>query len=318
MEWMTQASTSAQRSDAVFFAVLAVSFAMLLLITLAMVFFVIPYSRKRHPQADQIEGNTALEITWTLITGLIFLAIFYFGWTNYTYMRAAPRDAMVVEATGRQWNWSFKYPNGKQTGVLYAVLGKPTKVELRSADVIHGFFVPAFRLKADAVPGQVNTTWFEPTRMGSFDIECTVICGVSHAVMLSKVVVVSEESFKAWYFGDENAREPGREALAQASTAITRGGDPGVKVMQAYGCLSCHSMDGTPMVAPSFKGMLGRREEVMVEGRPVAVVADEAQLRLAIRNPLAKPVRGYPLTMPPYRLSDPEMDAVMVTIRGLK
>ncbi|MBP1626807.1 MAG: coxB [Holophagaceae bacterium] len=318
MDWMTQASTSAQRSDLVFLAVLGISVLVLLIITLAMIYFVIRYSRKRHPVADQIEGSTPLEITWTVITGAIFLAIFYFGWTNFDYMRSAPRDSMVVEATGRQWSWSFKYPNGKQTGVLYAVLGKPMKVEIRSADVIHGFFVPAFRLKMDAVPGRVNTTWFEPTKLGAFDIECTVICGVSHSVMLSKVVVVSEDEFKAWYFGDESAPEPGRKALAQGSTAPPQAMDPGIKVMQANDCLSCHSLDGTPMVAPTFKGMLGRKEEILIDGKPRQVVVDEAQIRKAILDPQAQPVRGYPPSMPPYALDAKDLDAVVATIKGAR
>lgn len=317
MEWMTQASTSAQRSDAVFLMVLGISLVMLLLITLAMIYFVVRYSRKRHPAADQIEGSRTLEITWTAITGLIFLAIFYFGWTNYGYTRSAPRDAMVVEATGRQWSWSFKYPNGKQTGALYAVLGKPTKVELRSADVIHGFFVPAFRLKMDVVPGQVNTTWFEPTRLGAFDIECTVICGVSHSVMLSKVVVVTEDEFKAWYFGDENAPEPGRQAMMKTATA-PRDRDPGIQVLRSRGCLGCHSLDGAPMVAPSFKGMLGRREEIHTGGGLRQVVVDEAQVRRAICEPMAQPVKGYPPSMPAYELDSRELSSVLDTLRRLR
>jgi len=318
MDWMTQASTSAQRSDLVFLVVLGISFVVLMIITLAMIYFVVRYSRKRHPEASQIEGSTVLEITWTVITGVIFLAIFYFGWTNFDYMRSAPRDSMVVEATGRQWSWSFKYPNGKQTGVLYSVIGKPMKLEIRSADVIHGFFVPAFRLKMDAVPGRVNTTWFEPTKLGAFDIECTVICGVSHSVMLSKVVIVSEDEFKAWYFGDETAPEPGRKALAQQSTAPPQVADPGIKVMQANDCLSCHSLDGSPMVAPSFKGMLGRKEEIRVEGRLKTVVVDESQIRKAILDPQAQPVRGYPPSMPPYPLEPKDLEAVMTTLKGAK
>ncbi len=134
--------------------------------------------------------------TWTVVPLLMFLAIFYFGWTSYDYSRRAPRDAMVVKVTGRQWIWSFQYPNGKQTDKLYAVLDRPMKLEVNSADILHGFYIPAFRLKVDAVPGRTNTTWFQPTRLGSFDIQCTVICGVNHSAMLSHVEVVRENEFQ--------------------------------------------------------------------------------------------------------------------------
>jgi cytochrome c oxidase subunit II len=170
MDWLKQASTSAQKSDAVFFLVFWLSVAFLVLITATMVFFVVRYSRKRHPKAEQIEGHVGLEIVWTVVPLVIFLAIFYYGWTNFEYMRNAPRDAMLLKVTARQWAWSFEYPNGRQTSVLYAPLGRPMRLEVRSADVVHGFFVPAFRLKVDAVPGRPATTWFEATRLGAFDI----------------------------------------------------------------------------------------------------------------------------------------------------
>nr|WP_320134151.1 cytochrome c oxidase subunit II [uncultured Holophaga sp.] len=316
MEWMTQASTSAQHADRVFLAVLALSFVILVLITLTMIYFVIRYNKKRHPVAEQIEGSTTLEITWTVITGIIFLAIFYFGWTNYDYTRAAPRDSMVVEVTGRQWSWSFKYPNGKQTNVLYAVLGKPTKVEIRSVDVVHGFFIPAFRLKMDAVPGHTNETWFEPTRLGSYDVECTVICGVSHSVMLSKVMVVNEDEFKAWYFGGENAPEPGREGLVRKTTAPPPE-LPGIQVMRTYECLSCHSTDGAPMVGPTFKGLYGKEEEILDGASYRKVTVDEAHLGRAIRDPQRRPVKGYPPSMPAFNLSDQEMTDVVEAIKGM-
>ena len=210
MGWMTQASTSAHRADMIFLAVLAIAVFMLIAITGTMLFFVFRYRKERHPKAEQIEGNTLLEVVWTVVPLVVFLAIFYYGWTNYDYMRQAPRDSMVVKVTARQWVWSFEYPNGKQTKLLFAPIGKPMKLEVRSLDVVHGFFVPSFRLKIDAVPSRANTTWFEATKLGSFDIECTVICGVDHSLMLSKVVVVPEEEFKAWYFGGETAPEPGK------------------------------------------------------------------------------------------------------------
>ena len=321
MGWMVEASTSAQGADRVFLYTFILSVIFLVFITATMITFVICYSKKRHPKAENIEGHAWLEITWTLVPLAIFLSIFYYGWTNFDYTRNAPRDAMVVKVLARQWNWSFEYPNGKQTSVLYAALGKPLKVEVRSADVIHGFFVPAFRLKVDAVPGHVNTTWFEPIQLGSFDIECTVICGVNHSYMLSKVVVVPVEEFKAWYFGGENAPEPGKNLLAvRETTPSGKGGEepPGLTVLKTKECLACHSTDGTPMVGPTLKGLFGTKETIIKDGTEFSATVDESYLRKAILDPTSLRVKGYPPTMPPSPLTEQELADVVAFIKSLK
>lgn len=319
MEWMKQASTSAQKSDAVFFYVLGLSVVFLVFITALMIYFVFRYSRKRHPRAEQIEGHTGLEILWTVIPLVLFMTIFYYGWTNYDYMRQAPRDSMVVKVVARQWSWAFEYPNGKRTDRLYAPLDKPMKLEVRSADVIHGFFVPAFRLKIDAVPARANHTWFQATRPGSYDIECTVICGVSHSLMLSKVVVVPEEEFKAWYFGGDDAPAPGR-GLAAAARAAAASEPHGLRLLREKACLSCHSVDGTPMVGPTLKGLFGRREEVLVAGGGArTITVDAAYLQRAIQEPQAEIVKGYPPAMPEVAgLTADETGAMVDYIKSLK
>jgi cytochrome c oxidase subunit 2 len=313
---MTQASTGAHRADVIFLYILALSVFLLLGITATMIYFVIRYSRKRNPTASQIHGSTWLEVTWTLVPLAVFIGIFYFGWTNYEYMANAPSDAMVVQVTGRQWNWSFEYPNHKQSGILYATLGRPMKLEVRSLDVIHGFFIPAFRLKIDAVPGRVNTAWFDPTVAGSYDIECTVICGVDHSNMLSKAVVVSEAEFKRWYFGDENAPAPKPDPPpAQASARM----EPlEMAILKRHDCLKCHSTDGSVMVGPSFRGLFGQSQEVVRDGRTLTVAVDEAHLRRSIREPGAQRIKGYPPVMPAANLDPDELDEVIAFIRSLK
>ena len=308
------AALSADRSDAVFLYVFALSAAVLVAITVVMVWFVIRYRRSRNPVASQIEGHAALEATWTLLPLVIFLAIFYYGWTAYDYMSRAPRDAMVVRVTARQWTWSFAYPNGKQTAVLYAPINRPMKVEVRSVDVIHGFFVPAFRIKVDALPTQTNTTWFQATSLGTFDILCTVLCGVNHSQMLSAVVVVTEEEFRAWYFGGEDAPEPGAPPRAAGAVADP----PGLRLLREKDCLDCHSLDGEAMVCPTFKGILGREQVVVTAGEARTVVVDEAWLRAGITEPERDIVRGYPPEMPRVPLTAEELDAMVSFLKTVR
>jgi cytochrome c oxidase subunit 2 len=232
-------------------------------------------------------------------------------------MREVPREAMTIEVTARQWAWSFSYPNGKRTSELLLALDKPVRLELHSLDVIHGFFVPAFRIKEDVVPGKENYTWFAPSQLGSFDIECTVICGISHATMLAKAVVVPVSDFEAWYFGDEDAPLPlpaeTRRAASQVST------NPALNVLNQKSCTACHSIDGSAMVGPSLKGLYGKKEVVLdPKGGEQELVVDDAYLRRAITDPGAGTVKGYPPVMPKTPMTEAETSAVIEFIKTLQ
>lgn len=317
MPILPQASSAAGRVDAVFLGILVLCVAFLALITAALIYFVIRYNRKRHPRAKDIEGNVWLETTWTVVPLLLFLAMFFYGWTNFSYMREAPRDAMVIEATGRQWAWSFKYPNGKQSSELVLALDRPVKMELRSQDVLHGFFIPAFRIKEDVVPGKENYTWFSPTQLGSFDIECTVICGVSHANMLAKAVVVPVSEFEAWYFDDAGVAPPWRRESAPSENKAAD--HPALAIMSRRFCSTCHSVDGRAMVGPSFKGIYGLSRTILDDnGTERAVTVDDAYLARAIQDPAAETVKGYPPAMPKVPLPASELNHVVEYIKALK
>ena len=191
------------------------------------------------------------------------------------------------------------------------------RLEVRSLDVIHGFFIPAFRLKIDAMPDRINQAWFKPTLVGSYDIQCTVICGVDHSSMLAKAVVVPEEAFRRWYFGGEDAPAP-KPDEALGRTLATAAGPPVMAVLNSRGCMACHSADGSVMVGPTFRGMFGSRVEVLDRGASKAAVVDEAHLRRGIQDPASLRWKGYPPVMPRGDLSPDELDQVVAYIRSLR
>lgn len=186
--------------DSTFIFILAISVLLLVGVTAAMIYFVFRYSDKKNPKADQsITGSTTLEIAWTVIPLLLVLAMFFYGYEGFRQMRDIPPDAMVVKVTGKMWYWNFEYANGKKSDtLLYLPEGKNVKFELSSVDVNHSFFVSAFRVKEDCIPGRVNHMWFNATRVGTYDIECAEYCGLNHSYMLGKVIVLPEKEFNAW------------------------------------------------------------------------------------------------------------------------
>jgi cytochrome c oxidase subunit II len=316
MPFFQQASSAAGKVDTVFIIITALCVAFLIFITSTIIFFAIKYNKKRHPKGEDIEGKVWLEITWTVIPLILFMGMFYYGWTNFDYTRQVPRDAMAINVTARQWAWSFTYPNGKRTSELMVALGKPVKVNLHSLDVIHGFYVPALRIKEDVVPGKDNYTWFMPTRLGSFDIECTVNCGLGHATMLSKVVVVQVSEFEAWYFGDEESL-PSTTILASTQTKVDSQ-SPAVAILESKSCLTCHSLDGKVMVGPTFSGMCGRTRTIVANGKERQVKCDEAYLSRAIQSPMVEIVKGYPVTMPSNPLNTKNLKEVVHFLLSLK
>ncbi len=193
------ASNFVNSTDTTFFFIVAVSVFFLVVITVSMIYFVIRYSRKRNPRATNIHGNIPLEVTWTVIPTILVLIMFWMGWAGYKQLANAPADAMNVDVTAQMWKWSFKYPNGVSSDTLFVPVNKPVKVLLHSRDVNHSFFVPAFRVKKDVIPNRNNSAWFNADKIGTYDIFCAEYCGLNHSHMLSKVVVMPQQSFNSWF-----------------------------------------------------------------------------------------------------------------------
>ena len=280
-----QTMTTVEAVDPVFYFIFGVSVVMLIGITIAMVYFVIRYNRKRCPVPEsQKDDNFWLETTWTVIPTIIVLLMFWFGWEGYLSLRRVPDGATPVQATARMWSWLFTYENGKTSDKLYVPVGQPVKIKLTSEDVLHSFFVPAFRVKRDCVPGMETYVWFVAEEAGSYDLFCAEYCGVAHADMVTTVEAVSEDEFAVW--------------LTDSGEAA--GVHPGQVAMENYGCFGCHSLDGSKQVGPSFQDIAGRETVVEINGEEKIVKANREYILRAINEPNAEIVKGYPPAMPPY------------------
>lgn len=300
-------TTTTEAIDPVFMFIFGACLVLLIGITAAMLGFVVRYHRSRAPEpTSQVAVNIPLEIVWTALPMLLVMAMFYYGWAGYLKLRTVPKDALPVTATARMWSWSFAYPNGRTSPKLYVPVGKPVRVEIVSKDVVHGFFMPAFRVKRDAVPGMSNHAWFVAAKPGSYDIFCSSYCGTGHSAMIATVEALPGDEFKEWL-----EKEP---AGGRAGAKVD-----GRKLAQEKGCLGCHSLDGSQSVGPTFKGLYGSAVKVLIDGKPATVTADEAYLKESIRTPAAKIVEGFPPIMPADpSLSDADVAALVEMIEGDK
>ena len=201
---LADASNFVQPVDNTFIFIVAVCVFFLVLITTLLITFVIKYNSNKNKRAKNIEGNIPLEITWTVIPLLLVMVMFYLGWTGYKQMTDIPKDAMAIDVYAQMWSWSYKYPDGFMTDTLFCPVNKPVKVLLHSKDVDHSFYVPAFRVKKDVIPGRVNTAWFLPTRVGNYDVFCAEYCGLRHSYMYSKVVVLPQDQYDSWLSRQKN------------------------------------------------------------------------------------------------------------------
>ena len=298
-----EASNSADKVDTTFAYILGISVVLLILVTSVMIFFVVRYNRKKKGRPENIEGSLFLEIVWTMIPTILVLGMFYIGWRSFDWIRESPSGAMEIRVTARQWSWLFSYENGKQSDNLKVPLGRPVKMLLTSADVIHSFYIPAFRIKEDCVPKMETYLWFTAKEVGTYDIFCTEYCGLGHSGMISKVVVMSEKDFDLWY--------------AAAAVAVP-GKARGLRILEDNGCLGCHTTDGTKKIGPTFKGLYGSKVTVLTDGKEREIVADKGYLKSHILRPGKDVVKGYPNIMPKLPVTEGESDEVIEYVETLR
>lgn len=314
--WMPeQASSVAGDVDALFYFICWLCAIFFVLIVGAMVYFVVKFRRKSHliakgaPETSSaIEGNTKLEIAWAVIPGILLIIIFIWGFRGWIALAVPPGEAIEIQVRAKKWLWSFDYRGTGINGVseITVPVDTPVKLIMSSEDVIHSFFVPAFRVKKDIVPNRYSVTWFTPTKTGVFDMACTEYCGNGHSRMLSKVTVVSRPEYDAW---------------------MSRGGLPegvegealGAYLFKSKGCKTCHSIttDGMGLPCPPLGGKYGSQEQ-LVTGEMQQI--DDNYIRESIMKPNAKVVKGYAPVMPTFagQIDDKQMDALIQYIASLK
>ena len=291
------ASTVAPEVDFAFDFITWISIFFFVLIVGVMLWFMFKYRRRGHlPSMESPTHNTPLEITWTAIPMILVILIFYIGLKGYVNITTPPENAYEIEAVGQQWFWSFNYPNGAtDINILHVPVGRPVKINLRANDVLHALSIPAFRVKMDAVPGRHTELWFEATREGEFELYCGEYCGTQHSQMVGKVIVYNQFAFEAKI--DELANwldKVPEEDLHKAGVILYNR------------CTSCHTVDGSPLIGPSFQ----ETHELFKSGGTrkladgSAVTVNEDYLRSSIRKPsdqIAASAQGvaYPSSMTP-------------------
>jgi len=302
-----QASTVASDVDALFGFIFWISLLFFLGVTVLTVYFCIKYKRKSGKgETTPYVESLALEITWIVIPTILLMIIFVWGFQDFVRMHIVPANSTEIKVTGQRWFWSFNYPEGiTQVGELVVPVNQPIKLLMSSKDVIHSFFVPAFRVKMDVLPNRYTITWFEATMTGEFDILCTEFCGKGHSAMLGKVKVLPRDEFQNWL---DAGSGPGKgESLR----------DYGARMFVKNACYTCHSTDGSKNVGPTFQGLFGRRE-VMSDGTTITV--DENYIRESVLSPMAKQVVGFDPVMPTYQgiLKDVDIDGLIAYIKSLE
>jgi cytochrome c oxidase subunit 2 len=317
-----QASTFAQRVDRLHFLVITTTMITSFLIgTTALVFYVLYRRRKPHEYTPRVDPDLKAEALFVGVPTVFFLAFFAIGFSDFTWVQTPPANAMDVYVMGKQWMWEFSYPDGPNgLNALHVPKGRPVRLLITSRDVIHSFFVPAFRIKQDAVPGRYSEIWFEATKTGTFQVLCAEYCGLDHSMMRAEVVVHAPEEFEEWLTQERRGRTPQQDSEPLVRNIRDFPGNmrvQGERIAAEAGCFKCHTVDGTQHIAPTFRDLYLKKEK-LIDGSEVVV--DEQYITESMMDPNLKIVFGYPPgVMPTFlgKLDGPDSAAIVEFIKSL-
>jgi cytochrome c oxidase subunit 2 len=299
--WPARASTGAGNVDALYIFLLLLSGFMCLAIFSMIVVFALRYRRQRGREAEQIEGSTALEITWSVVPLGIFMVIFVWGAFIFFQERTPPRDASEIYVVAKQWMWKLEHVEGqREINELHVPVGRDVKMIMTSQDVIHSFYVPAFRIKQDVLPGRYTTAWFRATKPGVYHLFCAEYCGSQHSGMIGQIVVMEPAQYQAWLSG------------GSSSGSLASNGEG---IFQRLGCVTCHRSD-TQGRGPNLAGIFGK-PVLLEDGR--TVIADEHYVRESILSPSAKVVKGFKPIMPVFQglVSEEQLTELVAYVKSL-
>ncbi len=329
--WMPPAAAEvADTVDPLFQFILWVSVFFFALIVGLMILFVVRFRRRAgYRAAGAASHSTALELTWSIIPFIVVVVMFYVGFKGFVAMATPPVDAYKIVVEGQKWSWMFTYPNGHVDSDLHVPVDADVQLVLTSLDVIHSLYIPAFRLKKDAVPGRYNKMWFRATQSGEYNIFCAEYCGTGHSDMMAQCVVHPPGEYAVWlenadplkrltdeqyaaYLADPTGFVAANPDVQGLATPV----EMGRKLYTKKGCAQCHSTDGAAGTGPSFKGTFGATRRLQDGG---TVVADEDYVRESVLDPTAKVVAGYQAVMPTYqgRLKEREITALIAYLESL-
>ena len=315
------ASLNAPGHDSLMLWVNIVTILSFLIVNSVLVYFIIRYRRRSANDITSRKDNSpTLEVIWTTIPTLVMLWLYIWGLLEFIEMRTIPKNAREINVIAKQWAWDFTYPADlrrntkkatvlKSSNVLYLEEGQAVKLVMRSTDVLHSFFVPAFRVKEDIAPHIYTYASFTPIlnpeykKKGrkEYDIYCAEYCGKDHSLMLAKAIILSPEKFR---------NEMDRIEEAAGNISKERG-----REIYSGNCKSCHSLDGSPLVGPSFKG-LWQKERVFTDGSKA--IADENYIRESVLYPNKQVLKGYPAAMPVQDYNDAEIQSIIEYLKSLQ
>jgi cytochrome c oxidase subunit 2 len=299
--WPPGASTMAPNVDALFIFLTLLSVGMTVAIFAVIIVFLAKYQRRKGIDAEQIHGSVALELGWSIIPLMIFMLIFAWGAVIFFQERTPPQDSAEVYVVAKQWMWKIEHVEGqRELNELHVPVGRDVRLIMTSQDVIHSFYIPAFRIKQDVLPGRYTTEWFRATKPGTYHLFCAEYCGTMHSGMIGDVIVMTQPDYEAWMAG-------GKAGVSMASS--------GAELFQSLGCITCHRSDSQGR-GPNLVGVFGK-PVLLEDGR--TVVADENYVRESIMSPAAKVVNGYKPIMPVFQglVTDEQLNSLVAYVKSL-